>query len=633
MSASVFLMAVLGVGLCVVGCSGGDESHIKMKNTEWGGLVVRRGYGNGGGGGGRGGGGGEGRRNECPTWTLPAENGSHLCLCGDSLSGVVRCNPHTLNVSIQNGYCITHDHTHHITYTARCPYGLTIHSNQDYYTVLPHNVSKLNSAMCDPLHRQGRVCGRCKPGYGPAVFSVNLKCYRCSGSYHGWGLYLFLELFPVTLLFLLIVFLRFDATSGSMNCFLLLSQLAVAVYQYTSQEGSYPFGQSSESLIKTLLVLYGFWNLDFFRPLVPPFCVSQNITGLHANAMLYIAVIHLLLLTALAYLLIELHARNYRIIIWLWRPFHKYYVKMHRNVNPRTSIIDAIATFLILSYSRIMLASFNLLCPIRLYAPTGKVVKFVVYFDGQLNYFGSHHIPFVLLGIIGLILFNILPAVFLILYPCKCTQKILGRFRRASQLLHPFADTFQGCYKNGTDGGRDYRYFAGLYMVFRIAIYISHISVGFSTSWFLPGLLFLLASLSFAGLRPYRNDSFNVIDSLLFALAAAGAFSQSVVTAGGVGSTRPYQIVVQLAVSIPLVYMSCYVLYRYVITSLHRRVKKGRLETGMDDVFNVENDFKDHFPCQPQYSIKEGRLEGSVENMASDGSDSEDAPLNPTKST
>jgi len=52
MSSSVLLIAVLGVGLCVVGCSGGDESHTGMENTEWGELVVRREDGSGGGGGG-----------------------------------------------------------------------------------------------------------------------------------------------------------------------------------------------------------------------------------------------------------------------------------------------------------------------------------------------------------------------------------------------------------------------------------------------------------------------------------------------------------------------------------------------------------------------------------------------------
>ena len=588
MSSSVLLMAVLSVGVCVVGCSGGDESHTGMENTEWG-LVVRRedigGRGEGGEGGEVGG--------ECPTWTLPARNDSNPCLCGDSLRSNVRCDPHTLNVSIQNSYCMTQDHTHDITYTAHCPYGLKHYSNQNYYIGLPHNVSKLNSAMCGPFNRQGRVCGRCKSGYGPAVFSANLNCYRCSGSYHGWGLYLFLELFPVTLLFLLIVLFQFRATSDSVNCFLLISQLVIAIYQYTPQEGSYPFGQSSGSLITTILVVYGFWNLDFFRPLVPPFCVSQNITGLHANALLYIPVIHLLLLTALAYLLIELHARNCRIIVWLWRPIHKYYVKVHRNVNPRTSIIDAIATILILSYSRIMLASFNLLAPIGLYAPTGKVVKYIVYYDGHLNYFSICHTPFVLLAVTALVLFNVLPVVFLLLYPCKCLQKFLGRFTRASRILHLFAEAFQGCYKNGRDGGRDYRYFAGLYMAIRILSYVSHNTLWPPARWYLPGILFLLASICFVGLRPYRNDRFNIVDCVLCVATTVFLFSQSVVTAGGVDNTRLYQIVVQLILLVPLVYITCYMFHRYVVTPLYRRADRGRLERSMSDRYNVESGFED----------------------------------------
>ena len=451
--------------------------------------------------------------------------------------------------------------------------------------------------MCGPFNRQGRVCGRCRSGYGPTVLSTHLNCYRCSGSYHGWGLYLFLELFPATLLFLLIVLFQFRATSGSVNCFIPFSQMTVAMYQYTPPEGSYPFRETSNYLIDTILVVYGFWNLDFFRPVVPPFCVSQNITGLHANALLYIAVIHLLLLTALAYLLIELHARNCRIIVWLWRPIHKYYVKVHRNVNPRTSIIDAIATILILSYSQIMLASVYLLAPLRLYAPTGKVVKYAVYFDSNLNYLSIQHIPFMLLALLVLLLFNILPAAFLLLYPCKCFQVLLGRFRQVSQLLHPFADTFQGCYKNGTDGGRDYRYFAGLYMVFRIAIYISHVAVIINQSggWFMSALPFFLASLSFLHLRPYKCDWHNTIDSLLCVVATVILFSQSVVAAGGVDSTRPYQIVVQLSVFAPLVYITCYVLYQYAFTPLYRQPRRQRLDrsSSMSDSSNEETDSED----------------------------------------
>ena len=102
-------------------------------------------------------------------------------------------------------------------------------------------------------------------------------------------------------------------------------------------------------------------------------------------------------------------------------------------------------------------------------------------------------------------------------------------------------------------------------MVLRIALYISHITVGSPTKWFLPGLLYFLASLSFASLRPYRKDSFSIIDSLFCAVAILFLFSQPVVTTGGVNSTRLYPIVAQLTTLIPLVYITCYVVYRYVI--------------------------------------------------------------------
>ena len=112
---------------------------------------------------------------------------------------------------------------------------------------------------------------------------------------------------------------------------------------------------------------------------------------------------------------------------------------------------------------------------------------------------------------------------------------------------------------------------------------LHHLTVRPPTNWFFPGLLFLLASLSFAHLRPYKNDSFNIIDSLLCVVAILFLFSQSVVTAGGMGSTRPYQIFAQLTSLIPLVYIMCYVVYRYVFTPLYRRAKKGR-EVWMTDL-------------------------------------------------
>ena len=515
---------------------------------------------------------------DCPTWTFSAESG--LCSCGSHIRGTVKCDPHTYNVSILAGYCMTYDRVHDKIYTARCPYGYNSHLNTETYRRLPQNTSQLNSAMCSPLKRHGRVCGNCEAGYGPAVFSADLNCYHCSGSYHGWGLYFLFELVPATLFFLIIVFFQLRATSAPLNCFLFVSQMIVASYIYYPQPGSYPFGQASNIIITFLLVVYGIWNLDFFRQVMPPFCVSDQITGLHAVAMLYIPVLYLLMLVAFTYALIELHACNFRIVAWLWKSFHKYFVKFRRNVNPRTSIIDAFATLLILSYSRIMFASFSLLHPLTMYAATGKPAeKYAVFYSGNLNYFSMYHIPFAMLAITALVVFNVLPAVFLILYPCKCCQRILGKLGRRSLPLHTFADTFQGCYKRGTNGERDYRYFAALYMVLRASCYITHTVLRPPADWLVPSFLILCASLSFANLRPYRNDVFNKIDSLFLAVTVVLTTSESIVVAVGVAKSRPYQILALLCLFAPLVYVTGYViaaLYCNVRRRRHRQGEEGR---------------------------------------------------------
>ena len=66
-----------------------------------------------------------------------------------------------------------------------------------------------------------------------------------------------------------------------------------------------------------------------------------------------------------------------------------------------------------------------------------------------------------------LTVFAILPTLLMLLYPTRTFQKCLNCCGLRCLPLHIFMDAFQGCYKNGTDGTRDYRYFAGLYLLFR----------------------------------------------------------------------------------------------------------------------------------------------------------------------
>ena len=84
-----------------------------------------------------------------------------------------------------------------------------------------------------------------------------------------------------------------------------------------------------------------------------------------------------------------------------------------------------------------------------------------------------------LLGIWNLDFFLIL---LMCLYPCQWFQKCLNHCRLQSHFLHTFIDAFQGCYKDGTNGSRDCRWFAGLYLFTRILILIL---LGVTRSFFL----------------------------------------------------------------------------------------------------------------------------------------------------
>ena len=147
--------------------------------------------------------------------------------------------------------------------------------------------------------------------------------------------------------------------------------------------------------------------------------------------------------------------------------------------DPKGSVINAFATFLLLSYSKLLTVSYSLLDASTLYNNRGERVgpAVLLYFDASIEYFSRQHLPFAVLAICVLLVFVVFPMLLLLLYPMRSFQRCLGYCTRIRwQFLHTFADAFQGCYKNGTNGTRDYRYFAGLYLVFRIVALVAFIS-------------------------------------------------------------------------------------------------------------------------------------------------------------
>ena len=133
----------------------------------------------------------------------------------------------------------------------------------------------------------------------------------------------------------------------------------------------------------------------------------------------------------------------------------------------------------------------------------------VVYSDGTIEYFGQEHLPYALLALALLLVFTFLPILLLCLYLCRCFQ---NRYHLSSETLHTLMDTFQGSFKDGTNGTRDCRYFAAVYLMTRVLLYLSlGISIVTSNNSTINSV-FLAVVVLLALFQPYKESLYDRLD-------------------------------------------------------------------------------------------------------------------------
>ena len=450
----------------------------------------------------------------CPTWFVLND---HTCECGDPIDIAVKCDRYHNQSLLSLDFCMTWDEPSNATLVGVCPYNNHISDVDLLYVKLPKDVGDLNEFMCGALNRTGPLCSQCRDGLGPAVFSYSWQCEECMMNPYGWMLYIALAILPTTLFFLIIILFQIRITSASMNAFIFACQFIVSTINMT------PYGYQNISIaswyvVKIMLTIYGIWNLDFFRYILPSFCVSSSFSSVHVLSLEYIIAIYPLLLILATYICIELHDRGCRVLLCLSMPPRWCISRLKLKCDPKASIIHTFAAFLLLSYSKLLLTSFTLLRPTLLYNNKGEVIRSTVAYDASVQYFSRQHLPFALLASSVLLVFIAIPLAILLLYPTKFFQKSLNCCGVRWQALHAFADVFQGCYKNGTGEHRDYRYFAGLYLMLRIIMLTPKLLLSSKYGQLVSTLCPITASLLFALLRPYKNDRFNVLDSVSFGI-------------------------------------------------------------------------------------------------------------------
>ena len=199
--------------------------------------------------------------------------------------------------------------------------------------------------------------------------------------------------------------------------------------------------------------------------------------------------------------------------------------RLQRNWNPQETLLSTCATFLLLSYSKFLFVSFNLLFKVEIYNCKGEIIpdSALLLFDPQIKFFHLEHIPYVVLSFSVILVFVVLPPLLLLLYPTRLFRMCLSccGFKRWD-ILHLIMDTFQGWYKNGTEGTYDYRPLSALYMILRVVIATCYIAlvaildlVQHSTLECVIGVWHVLLGTMFLVVSPYKVKWMNNADGLI----------------------------------------------------------------------------------------------------------------------
>ena len=318
------------------------------------------------------------------------------------------------------------------------------------------------------------------------------------------------------------------------------------------------------SLQKVVFTLYGIWNLDFFRTVMPHICV--NVDTLQALALDYAVAFYPLILLIVTYVLIQVHICNFRVIMFMCRPFHRCANCLRNQWDVGTSIVDAFATFLLLSYVKLLSISFDLLVPTHVYHVNGSSLGLYLYYDATIEYFGDEHLPYGVLAVFVMLVFILFPLLLLLLYPMRCFQRCLGCCGIRWHALPIFIDAFQGCYKDGTNGTRNCRYFAAAFLLARILLFIIFTLTQTTLFYGAALLVFILLVMVIPIVQPYkpRFSTYNAVDSVLVLLMALWCATIVCVTIAGLKAHQlvtTFLLLTFIVELLPLFYVSCVTLH------------------------------------------------------------------------
>ena len=476
---------------------------------------------------------------ECPPWfTLENTTGSLFpqCVCSTDNQPWIICDQRLQKSYLNPGNCAFQDTTTNGTVVIACPYVFPKHLIVDGHILLSSKVSELNSFTCGNLNREigTYLCGRCANGTGPAIYYFGSKCVPCSAVNILY--YLLLQYLPNTIMFLAIIVFRINITAAPMVHYVIFCNVVVLAFGFFSGEYSNIVLSLDHKYIYIKyigilsLTLNAVWTFDILLFLSPPLCISEHMQEIYIPYLNTLAALYPFILLLITYAAIQLHAHNYKLVVRLWKLFHRTYVRFRRAWDPNASMIQAFATLLFLSYTKFLLLMFEPLRITHIHNQKLNSMNTTMYLDPNIPRNDLKRIYLFLLSAIIFIFILLPPSLLLIIFPTRLFNKVsLCLKPRWIVSIRIFADTFNGCYKDGTDGTRDYRAVSGY--ILAIFLILPSVEIVMTLLYIEPfissvyiTLLIVLTVLCATG-RPYKYTAANNSGVALLAILVLMFFS------------------------------------------------------------------------------------------------------------
>ena len=402
-----------------------------------------------------------------------------------------------VTVACQDPYVVSDGYCHYTT----C-------DNQDYCPF----VQASSKEVC--FYSEAK-CAYCPPGtHGVPINGIN-KCVQCDNPLINLLIFIGIEILPITIMVLLIIILNIQLTNGSMNGLAFYSQIIFFIYS------DYILLSSTENDYQLFVSPCNVFNLDF-TPFLGnyPLCIAPHMSPLGAISFWYVIGFYPLILLLLIYVWIVLYDKGYRCVVLVTRPFHRCMARFWSMTGIEPSLIHSTASIYILCFTQIAGVSFKILR----YSFNTDSMSF--FYDAKMEYFHGVHAIAGSVAILVLIAVIIIPTLYIQFYRFKWFHKLLSILHLRKQLLLSLGDVFTGPYKNGSDNTFDYRFFAGFYLLARVIIIMSLLTlplrIGYNwlpfntyILWPIQGSCVFLLAIMILIFRPFKRNIHNFFEVMM----------------------------------------------------------------------------------------------------------------------